>query len=323
MTTIDRFSDALTLIWQQFLKVASYPLDPSQRIYGPYLFTSLLFAIGVYLVSGSRDPEHRKGSSDLARLTKFVFPRPIWRHPSSWVDVRYFIPHQMVRIWIYTSFATFITTGVGRSTYLGLGGLLDSPGGVFEVTPGPAAAIAYTVVNVVVIDFLAYVMHYFQHAVPILWQFHKVHHSAEVLNVSYAATLAIGTGTSAGVFQAMFGFPPPLIQILGINMLMFLFNASGYHLRHSHVWLRWPGPLAYLFGCPAHHQIHHSCRPEHINKNMAFMFPIWDVLFGTFYLPKEREELVFGIGDGTEGRYRSFLSLYLYPFAELFRSWRT
>ncbi|MCG8583151.1 MAG: sterol desaturase family protein, partial [Pirellulales bacterium] len=110
----------------------------------------------------------------------------------------------------------------------------------------------------------------------------------------------------------------PIVQILGINAFMFVYNVSGYHLRHSHVWLRWPGPLAYLFGCPAHHQIHHSCKPEHINKNMAFMFPIWDVLFRTFHLPKEREEMVFGIGDGSEGEYKGFFSIYLRPFVELF-----
>ena len=162
-----------------------------------------------------------------------------------------------------------------------------------------------------------------------------MHHSAEVLNplsnyrehpidnVVYAAVLAIGAGTTAGVFQSLFGVEPSLVNILGINSGAFLFNISGYHLRHSHIWLRWPGPLAYLFGCPAHHQIHHSCKPEHINKNMAFIFPVWDLLFGTFYLPKQREELVFGIGDGTEAEYKSFLSIYFRPFTELFNRRRS
>lgn len=50
---------------------------------------------------------------------------------------------------------------------------------------------------------------------------------------------------------------------------------------------------------------------------MAFMFPIQDVLFGTYCLPKEPEPLEFGIGDGTDSRYNSFPALYLLPFIEL------
>ena len=324
-----------TLVWQSLARVVSYPLDPTERVYVLYLLTSLLCAIGVFLLSGTREHDATKRLGALDRLVRFVFPRDVWEHRSTWVDIRYFIPHQMVRIWIYTSLMTIITTTVGRWTYVNLAAVKTTAGAVFAVEPGFWIAVGYTVASILVIDFLAFITHYCQHTVPILWQFHKVHHSAEVLNplsnyrehpidnVVYAAMLAIGAGTTAGVFQSLFGVAPSVINILGINSGAFLFNISGYHLRHSHIWLRWPGPLAYLFGCPAHHQIHHSCKPEHINKNMAFLFPVWDLLFGTFYLPKQREELVFGIGDGTEAEYKGFLSIYFRPFTELFNRRRS
>ena len=324
-----------TLVWQSLIRVLSYPLDPSQRLYVPYLLTSLLLAVGVFLVSGRHGREDAKRVSVLDQVTRFVFPRDVWRHRSTWVDIRYFVPHQMVRIWIYTTVATLMATEVGYWTDLSFAALKSAPGPLFDVETAFWTAAGYTLASIVVIDFLAFVAHYYQHSIPILWQFHKVHHSAEVLNpltnyrehpvdnVVYAAMSAIGTGVTAGAFQSMFGVAPSLINILGINAIALVFNISGYHLRHSHIWVRWPGPLTYLFGCPAHHQIHHSCKPEHINKNMAFLFPIWDVLFGTYYLPKQREELVFEIGDGTEGEYKSFLSIYFLPFATLLRSIRS
>ena len=194
--------------------------------------------------------------------------------------------------------------------------------------------VTYGLVLFLCLDFAAYLTHYLQHKIPILWEFHKIHHSAEVLhpltnyrehpidNVAYAIANGIATGLVISGCQFLFSAVPThlLVPMLGISVLPFLFNFMGYNLRHSHIWLRWPGVLAYLWGCPAHHQIHHSYRPKHINKNFAFMFPIWDVVFGTFYLPKHEEKLDIGIGDGTEGDYHSFVSLYATPFVRLFRS---
>ena len=66
--------------------------------------------------------------------------------------------------------------------------------------------------------------------------------------------------------------------------------------------------------------IHHSCKPEHIDKNLAFMFPIWDWLFGTYHLPRQRPEMIMGLGDGTESEYNSFARIYALPFIRLFSS---
>src|SRR5437763_996500 len=37
------------------------------------------------------------------------------------------------------------------------------------------------------------------------------------------------------------------------------------------------------------HRIHHSRLPEHFDKNFAAWFPIWDIIFGTYYAPKKGE----------------------------------
>ena len=45
----------------------------------------------------------------------------------------------------------------------------------------------------------------------------------------------------------------------------------------------------------ASHRIHHSREIAHRDKNFAVYFPIWDVLFGTYYAPAREEFPATGI----------------------------
>ena len=58
----------------------------------------------------------------------------------------------------------------------------------------------------------------------------------------------------------------------------------GANLRHSHVKLKYPSFLEYIFISPHQHQIHHSDNPIHFNKNMGSKLAIWDWLLGTLVL---------------------------------------
>ncbi|MBL8512917.1 MAG: sterol desaturase family protein, partial [Betaproteobacteria bacterium] len=49
------------------------------------------------------------------------------------------------------------------------------------------------------------------------------------------------------------------------------------------------GSLTGVFAGPQYHRIHHSILHQHLNKNFAAMFPVWDRLFGTQYLPASNE----------------------------------
>ena len=310
------------------LQVLSYPVEPAARIFILYLASSLVFALAIYFISGSMRRDRQTGIGLWRGVLSFLFPKSVWSHPSAWVDVRFFFPHQLLRLWLYTDVMAVFAVMThqfmlkGARTVSGKESIYDLPENYTWLI------IGYAIFSIVLIDFFEFVMHYLQHKIPLLWEFHKVHHSSEVLhplsnyrehpvdNFLYAVVTGGAAGMALSSFEFLFGAQPLalLVPILGIGVFAFAFNFLGYNLRHSHVWLRWPGFLAYLFGCPAHHQIHHSCKPQHINKNMAFMFPIWDILFGTYYLPDEKEEMTFGIGDGSESMYRSYLSIYWLPF---------
>jgi sterol desaturase/sphingolipid hydroxylase (fatty acid hydroxylase superfamily) len=59
--------------------------------------------------------------------------------------------------------------------------------------------------------------------------------------------------------------------------------------------------------------VHHSYEPAHRNKNFAFMFPVWDVIFGTFHVPQDNANVKFGLGPGQEDEFTSCIALYWLP----------
>lgn len=326
--------DFLALVkqfWTQLESVLRYPLVSQQRIYGLYLLSAAIFALFVFL--RSPDSQSLKVSEMPRRFLAFLFPASVWKTPSAWLDVRYFFFHNFLWISVFGSLSVAVTSwATSRSSQA----LLSSSGGVPLFSPDHyfLGGIIYMIILLVVIDFTAFIIHYLQHKVSWLWAFHKVHHSATVMhpltnyrehpfdNVLYIVALGAASGAVGGLSVFLFGGMFSMPQIIGISALAFAFNFLAYNLRHSHIWLRWPGKWVYVFGCPAHHQVHHSCHPDHIDRNFAFMFPVWDLMFGTFCLPRTNKDVRFGLGNGEEADFKSCLGLYFVPFRKLWQQQR-
>lgn len=68
-------------------------------------------------------------------------------------------------------------------------------------------------------------------------------------------------------------------------------------LIHSNVRIGF-GRFGWLVGNPQNHRIHHSRLPEHTDKNFAQLFPLWDVIFGTYHWPRGDEYPPTGLSDG-------------------------
>ena len=309
------------------VRVLAYPINPAERLFVLYLTTSLLMAAGVWwFVAKRKLPDGSRIS-----FTEFLFPASIWRTASAWLDVRYFFFHQIFRVFLYGTFALMLSEWAFSTTT----GLLGPPAGSHT---GPAGlfgwliALGYGFASIAMMDLVAYTLHYCQHKFPLLWEFHRVHHSARVMhpltnyrehpvdNALYAGGLGAATGVVTACVSAMLGYVPSEPTVLGVGLFVLAYNGLGYNLRHSHVWLKWPGPLSYLFGSPAHHQVHHSYHPTHINKNFAFMFPVWDVVFGTYQMPETDADVKFGLSEREDEEFTSCIDLYLVPFRNLARS---
>jgi sterol desaturase/sphingolipid hydroxylase (fatty acid hydroxylase superfamily) len=292
-----------------------YVADPLRRIYWLYLLAALVLAAAVFLY---RRPVRR--SSVLRDFVAYIAPRQIYGNHSARLDYWFFYLNAMV-------FGLILAPLVGAPAVAAF--IADMLGGPAPPPAGPGWSIGLTIATLLAMDLALYIGHYLQHRVPVLWEFHKVHHSAEVLTpitafrvhpVDDLLTLsltAIFTGVVQGIFHVLAGTGIADMQVLGVNVLLFAWYIFGFHLRHSHVWLAYPAWLSHILVSPAQHQIHHSNAPRHFDRNMGFIFAFWDAIGGTLYVPKAREELRYGLYGEEPGQFASVPALYVRPFLNL------
>ena len=178
----------------------------------------------------------------------------------------------------------------------------------------PASSWPYWLIMMVgsVVVFLAYefgywIDHFLAHKVPILWEFHKVHHQAEALSpatnfrvhpvdtVVFSNILCLTMGPTNGALCYAFGLPFEQASMFGYFSILTVFAYIVVQLQHTHVWIPLTGVWGRIFVSPAHHQIHHSANPIHFDRNMGSCLAIFDWFFGTLHLPaRKREKLTFG-----------------------------
>lgn len=157
-------------------------------------------------------------------------------------------------------------------------------------------------------DLIGYWTHRLFHG-RALWRFHAVHHSSTRLDWLSSVRLHPVNDVVGRLAQALplllLGFPPTLLA----GYVPFL--AFYAILLHANV--RWTfGPLRYVLASPAFHQWHHTTEAEGLDTNFAGLFPFWDALFGTLYLPRDRQPSAFGLlhDDVPQG----LLGQLAYPF---------
>ena len=251
---------------------------------------------------------HKRGRRvRLRTILRALFPRRIVRHSSNQADIFYLFFNvfvfSMLFGWAILSYQ-FISNGI-------IAALVALAG---PVTPSTLPAyVSRSVITVML--FLAYELgywfnHWLSHKVPLLWEFHKVHHTAEVLTPLtnfrvhpiygwiFANILAFSTAVANGFGNYMFGETVYQYALSDTNIILVLFIHAYVHLQHTHMWISFRGALGRVFVSPAHHQVHHSADPKHFNKNYGSCLALWDWMFGTLYIPaKQREPLVFGVTD--------------------------
>jgi sterol desaturase/sphingolipid hydroxylase (fatty acid hydroxylase superfamily) len=124
------------------------------------------------------------------------------------------------------------------------------------------------------------------------WPFHAVHHSSEDLDWLSSVRVHPVNELVTKALQVT-----PLL-LLGFNPAVTLSFAPflTFYAIFIHAKLDWDfGPLRFVVATPMFHRWHHSRQPEAIDKNFAGLLPIWDILFGTFYMPRGKVPEDFGI----------------------------
>lgn len=157
-------------------------------------------------------------------------------------------------------------------------------------------------------DFIAYWVHRAFHRGR-LWRFHAVHHASRELDWLSSVRLHPVNDVTARMIQVAFlmtlGFPAGL---LAAYVPFLTFYAVLLHANVS-----WNfGPFRYVLASPTFHRWHHTSELEGLDRNYAGMFPIFDLAFGTFYMPPGREPADFGIRG--ESVPDGLLAQMVYPF---------
>ncbi len=179
-------------------------------------------------------------------------------------------------------------------------------------------------------DFSGWFSHVAQHYVPVLWELHKVHHSAIFLNpltarrghtlgilfddVAHACVMGLPTGIVIAVFK----LNDVEIAFLGAVANKFFFIVTLEALQHSHYPISF-GFMERIFISPHMHQIHHSSRAEHWDKNFGYIFSVWDWIFKTAYKPQKGEVIVYGIGEEETAAYQGLYGVYVLPLIGMWR----
>ncbi len=135
-----------------------------------------------------------------------------------------------------------------------------------------------------------YWWHRLTHAVPWLWEFHRVHHSS----TTYYSLM---TSRFHVLDLAMFALPYIVLAAwLGarFDALMAYSMFQGFMDRYGHSNVKGPRFHWYFLGNPHFHAWHHSNAPEAVDKNFSRDFCFMDYLFGTAYYPRDRYADDFG-----------------------------
>jgi sterol desaturase/sphingolipid hydroxylase (fatty acid hydroxylase superfamily) len=233
--------------------------------------------------------------------------RPWWHKREIVTDVCYWFLIPLV--------ARFVRIGLmvmGAGYLYGIRGA-DALIAFYDDGFGPLAKLplwAQAAVFLVVSDFLTYWIHRWYHGMT-MWKYHAVHHSSKEVDWISAArfhpvNILLGT-VLVDVALLLAGISP--------NVMLWVGPFTTATSAFVHANLNWSlGPFKYVIAGPVFHRWHHTAADRGGSSNFAGTFPIWDILFGTWYMPENAMPDAYGIDD--EKFPESFGAQLMYPFRQ-------
>jgi sterol desaturase/sphingolipid hydroxylase (fatty acid hydroxylase superfamily) len=174
-------------------------------------------------------------------------------------------------------------------------------------------------VTVAFMDFMLYVWHLLNHEIPLLWRFHRIHHSDLNMDVSTATRFHFGELAVSAIIKIS------LIFFLGASILGVLIFESGVVLcaqfHHSSLKIpKWFETIFWsLFVPPSMHRIHHSVIIKERDTNYGTLFSLWDRIFGTLLTNVDQAGIRIGVSAYQKPDKLNFLQLIVMPFTSAVR----
>ena len=204
--------------------------------------------------------------------------------------------------------SAIIATAMYVQTHkMGILSMLDAPSGI------------KILVTVIFMDFMLYVWHLLNHIMPLLWRFHRVHHSDLNMDVSSATRFHIGELAISTAIKIC------IIFFLGASYMGVLIFESAVLLctQFHHSSLKVPGWFEAIwwifFVPPSMHRIHHSVVIKERDTNYGAIFSIWDRILGTMLTNIDQKRIRIGVGAYHNPDKLNFHQLLAMPFTKLVR----
>jgi sterol desaturase/sphingolipid hydroxylase (fatty acid hydroxylase superfamily) len=235
-----------------------------------------------------------------AILERFVSPAGEPRSPRVWLLHLQFNLVYLLAAAGAGALAAGLTSALGQHFELGR---IDVR---FASGKGLLSLLAAFILVMFVRDFCYYWYHRGLHKFPILWQIHKLHHMDPNIDVlsnfregwidAFGQTLLISIPLTL-IFK-FDDLSPIEVGAVGGALIAGLGAIAG-NIIHFNCRLHFGRASAVICG-PQLHRIHHSVYLHHRETNFCAMFPIWDVIFGTYYAPAPDEWPPTGVDEERE-----------------------
>jgi len=290
-------------------------LNPDKRVFLGYLLSAAVVAV-LWLLYTQR--------CTWRRLPAYLLDKRVWLSASARTDYALLISNRIVMAllspWLLGQLVIATFWFEHLHTW--------STPSVAAHWPPALILTSFTLTLFLLDDASRYLVHRWLHTSPILWRFHRVHHSATQLTpltifrthpvegVLFSLRSALVQGFCIGVAVFLFGDGVDLLTVFGVNIFIFLFNSLGANLRHSHIPLPYPRWLEKWLISPAQHHIHHSLEARHFNKNYGVFLAIWDRFGNSWHASEPAHILRFGLSQQPEAMRHTWWQAYWQPLYE-------
>lgn len=182
---------------------------------------------------------------------------------------------KVFKIWLMTCFSI----GIRYLPNIDISPLIVLSASDLSPLFGKLSNVIMGLLALLVFDFGIWLSHYLAHKIPVLWHFHRVHHSIEDLQVANNYTHPLDTlweGFIVVVVSTVFNLNYETMLLLAGWRIMhddFVHQNSPIHL----------GILRKVLVDNRYHHFHHSRFKKDYNHNFAAHFTLWDRIFGTYY----------------------------------------
>jgi sterol desaturase/sphingolipid hydroxylase (fatty acid hydroxylase superfamily) len=169
--------------------------------------------------------------------------------------------------------------------------------------------------GIVLFDLATYWTHRWAHTVPLFWRFHSIHHSSVHLDwISGIRNHPFDGVFMAPAFAFLIGAGFDNTFVGALAVVQFVIGLW------AHLNVRWRlRPLHAIVLTPDFHHWHHANEPAAINTNFSVFLPLWDIVFGTYHMPRDVRPERYGVNEPIPQGIGGQLT---HPFRGLRREWR-